>query len=239
MHYHELPLPAALDNLVAAVWVASVPEDGAKWVEQEAVPDGCVELIRRHSGRSVWRREQPEVFVTGLATCPARLRLGAGSRFTGVKLWPWAWHLLGGAPCRSFADNWIAIAGDSPIATLIEGTEREIIERLIETFAPVAVPALAAALLEEPGVSAIARRASISVRKLQRDFQRDFGMPPRSYLRLLRFRSAMTGVHAHASLADAAAAEGYADQAHMAREFRSLAGVPPSVARSRAKGPFV
>jgi AraC-like DNA-binding protein len=65
-------------------------------------------------------------------------------------------------------------------------------------------------------------------------------MAPRSYLRLLRYRAAVSGIQSpEAALADTAAASGYADQAHMTREFQSLAGLPPGRARHRARGPFV
>jgi AraC-like DNA-binding protein len=239
MHYAEFPLPPALYAQVAALWTASVPEDGPEWIEQEAVPDGCIELIRRESGRSTWRREQPPLFATGLATTTAKLRLGAGSRFIGLKLWPWAWHRLGGPPCRGFTDDWVAIDPSSPLAALMDGSPEAMLARLNGILRASARPALGTALLEEATVAAVADRAGLSHRQLQRVFARDFGMPPRSYLRLLRFRGALAGVRDHPSLAEAAAAEGYADQAHMAREFRALAGLPPSAARARAKGPFV
>jgi AraC-like DNA-binding protein len=239
MHYAELPLPPVLFGHVAALWTASVPADGPEWIEQEAVPDGCIELIARHGGRSVWRREQPTLFATGLATTSAKLRLGAGSRFTGLKLWPWAWHALAGAPCRTFTDDWIAIDPVSPLAALMDGSADAITARLASVLGASKPPGLATALLEEATVAAVARRAELSHRQLQRLFERDFGMPPRSYLRLLRFRGALRGVQDHPSLADAAAAEGYADQAHMTREFRALAGLPPGAARARARGPFV
>lgn len=239
MDYAELPLPSALHAQVAALWTASEPRDGPEWIEQEAVPDGCIELIARHVGRSVWRREQPALFATGLATTTAKLRLGAGSSFTGLKLWPWTWHALGGVPCRGFTDDWIAIDPASPLAALMEGSPEAIIARLAGLLGGSPPPTLGTALLEETTVAEVARRAGLSHRQLQRLFERDFGMPPRSYLRLLRFRGALAGMQDHASLADAAAAKGYADQAHMAREFRALAGLPPSAAKARAKGPFV
>jgi len=238
MRYAELPLPSSLHGHVAALWTAEVPKDGPEWVEQEAVPDGCVELIVRHSGRSRWRREQPPLFAAGLATTPAKLELGAGSRFTGLKLWPWSWHALGGTPCRAFADDWIAVDPGSPLAALVADEPEAIAARLAGHFDS-EPPALGLALLEEASVGAVARRAGLSHRQLQRAFERDFGLPPRSYLRLLRLKDALAEVGDHPTLADAAAAQGFADQAHMAREFRSLAGVPPSAAKARAKGPFI
>ena len=239
MDYAELPLPPALHGHVAAVWTAAVPEQGPEWIEQEAVPDGCIELIARSGGRSIWRREQPGLFATGLATAPAKLRLGAGSRFTGLKLWPWSWHALGGATCRTFTDDWIAIDPASPLAGWVEGNPDTILTQLTKRFGPSPPPPLGVALLEATTVGAVARRAGLSHRQLQRLFAREFGLPPRDYLRLLRLKDALSNVGAHPTLADAAAAQGFADQAHMAREFRSLAGLPPSLAKARAKGPFV
>jgi AraC-like DNA-binding protein len=224
---------------VAALWTASVPAEGPVWVEQEAVPDGCIELIVRERGRSLWRREQPGLFATGLATTTAKLRLGAGSSFTGLKLWPWTWQTLGGQPCRTFTDDWIAIDPASPLGALIKGSPETIVARLTSLLGGTPVSPLGAALLEETSVAAVARRANLSHRQLQRLFARDIGMPPRSYLRLLRFRAALSAMRDHPNLADAAAAEGYADQAHMAREFRSFAGLAPSAAKARATGPFV
>ena len=65
-------------------------------------------------------------------------------------------------------------------------------------------------------------------------------MAPRTYLRLLRFRAAVSGIQSpQAALADTAAASGYADQSHMTREFQSLGGLPPGRARPRARGPVV
>lgn len=239
MHYAEHSLPSSLYAHVAAVWTLEVGAVGPQWVEQEAVPDGCIELISRACGRSVWRREQPRMFATGLATTTAKLRLGAGSSFTGLKLWPWTWHALGGEPCARFTDDWLEIDAHSPLAALMTGEPESIVARLTERLGSQEPPAFGVALLEERTVGDVARRAQMSLRLLQRRFEREFGLPPRSYLRLLRFRAVMSGLHDHSTLAEAAAAEGYADQAHMAREFRSLAGLPPSAAKARAKGPFV
>ncbi|WP_423604283.1 helix-turn-helix domain-containing protein [Sphingomonas sp. MS122] len=236
MHYAETPPPPELDGLVEAVWTLDV--GASDWVDHQAVPDGCIELIRRHSGRSVWRREQPELFVTGLALRPAVLRFSGDARFTGIRLWPWAWHALGGERCSEFADDWRLVRGDSPLATLLAG-DGDPMPRLGAAFREAAPPPLAA-IRHATSVTGLARFTGLSERQLQRICARETGMAPRSYLRLLRFRTAVAGVqHAGALLAETAAASGYADQAHMTREFKSLGGLPPARARKHAKGPFI
>jgi AraC-like DNA-binding protein len=236
MRYAELPLPPGLTGLVAAVWTVSVEGESA-WVSHEAVPDGCIELIRRHSGRSVWREEQPPLFATGLALGPAKLAFSPDASFTGIKLWPWAWHALGGAPCPGFADRWIEIPETAPLAALLPPEGDPIARLLAANLQP---HPLGTAILASASVAEISARSGLPHRQLQRIFARDLGLAPRAYLRLLRFRGAMIEVQeSAATLADAAAGQGYADQAHMAREFRSLAGVPPREARRRARGPFL
>ncbi|MBC7061422.1 helix-turn-helix transcriptional regulator, partial [Salmonella enterica subsp. enterica serovar Enteritidis] len=101
-------------------------------------------------------------------------------------------------------------------------------------------PPLAQAILAADSVAAITERTGLPHRRLQRIFARELGLAPRAYLRLLRFRGALQDVQRGTdTLADTAAARGYADQAHMARDFRALAGMPPSDARTRARGPFL
>jgi AraC-like DNA-binding protein len=235
MDYAELPLPPALDGLVAAAWTLAADQPG--WVEHEATPDGCIELIRRSAGRSAWRREQPEYFATGLSPHPIRFGFSGDTRFTAIKLWPWAWHALGGTPCPSFADDWIALAPDTPLAALLRDDP---VANLGQALAGITPPPLARAILASESVGEIGARTGLHPRRLQRIFARELGMAPRTYLRLLRFREALRDVQqGEDSLADTAAARGYADQAHMARDFRELAGIPPSGARVRARGPFL
>ncbi len=238
MDYRETSPPPSLDGFVAAIWTLDVGGARGEWVAHEAVPDGCVELIRRHAGRSIWRSEQPALFATGLALRPAELRFSGDARFTGIRFWPWGWHALGGNRCADFADGWRGIAQDSPLAALI-------------TEAGADLPALTAAfagrercpidhIRQVDSIATLVRQSRLSPRQVQRIFARETGMAPRSYLRLLRFREAVAGVQTGDSgLADMAAASGYADQSHMTREFRALGGISPATARQTAHGPFV
>lgn len=224
MDYAEHPPPPALDGLVKVRWTLAGGGGPGEWIEQQAVPDGCVEIIRRQSGRSRWDGEQPEAFAVGLIERPTRFAISGDARFEGLRIWPWAWPLLSKIPLQAMRGRWLPFEA--------EGIE----DRLA------AAPALAAtgrAILAAETVAAMSRALGMSPRTLQRWFARHIGLPPRRYLQLLRFHKAFEQVPGEASLAAHAAAQGFADQAHMARAFRALAGVPAKQARRSAKGPFL
>ncbi|QNA84581.1 helix-turn-helix domain-containing protein [Sphingomonas sp. So64.6b] len=89
-------------------------------------------------------------------------------------------------------------------------------------------------------VEDIVRTSGCSYRTVQRWFESSIGITPRRNLRLIRFHRAMVDVGAPATtLANQAPKGGFADQAHMARDFRLLAGVAPRTARVRTVGPFL
>lgn len=80
------------------------------------------------------------------------------------------------------------------------------------------------------GVVSLAEELGWSRKHLTVCFRREFGMPPKLFARILRFDRAMRlirrdQVTSWAELADAC---GYADQAHLTRDFRTFAGSPPA-----------
>lgn len=78
-------------------------------------------------------------------------------------------------------------------------------------------------------VTTLADRVGWSTRRLQVRFRAEYGVTPKSACRIARFElSTLLLRGAHPRLADVAAECGYADQAHLAREWRDLAGVAPS-----------
>lgn len=78
--------------------------------------------------------------------------------------------------------------------------------------------------------------SGFSHRHIVRVFTEAVGVPPKTYLRLRRFNRALEHLHAapEAALADVAASVGYADQAHMTREFQAFAGLTPGRYRRAA-----
>ncbi len=85
-------------------------------------------------------------------------------------------------------------------------------------------------------VSALAAETGWSERYLNAQFRAETGLSPKEAARVFRFTAArgrmaeavVSPSRARLSLADLAAECGYYDQAHLAREFRALAGCPPT-----------
>lgn len=77
-------------------------------------------------------------------------------------------------------------------------------------------------------VAALADESGWSVRHLSGRFAAETGLGPKAAGRLFRFERSVQEVGAGRGLAEVAAGCGYADQAHLAREWRELAGLAPS-----------
>jgi AraC-like DNA-binding protein len=237
--YREIEPPESLRTLVKCGWTLSVPRKGPAWTTHRATPDGCMEIIHRLSGRSRWNGEQPDSFVAGAITAPAELELGAGSRFVALRIWPWAWRLISSRSPRDLADRWVPLQEVAPGFTMPRDLDAAM--TALRDFSPtrdmVAVE-LALAVARTP--RDLGRLAGMSPRVLQRWFERYVGQPPRTYLRMVRFSDALADLPKTAGgLADMAADHGFADQSHMAREFRALAGTPARTAKARSQGPFL
>jgi len=90
MDYRELPPAPALEGLIKVRWTLDGGGAGGDWIAQQAVPDGCVEIITRLAGRSRWDGAQPARFAVGLIERPEGFEISGDARFDAVRLWPWA-----------------------------------------------------------------------------------------------------------------------------------------------------
>ncbi|NGO71435.1 helix-turn-helix transcriptional regulator, partial [Streptomyces boncukensis] len=84
-----------------------------------------------------------------------------------------------------------------------------------------AVPAL---LRRGCSVREVAREVGLSERQLHRRCLHAFGYGAKTLDRVLRMRRALALAEGGTPLSETAVRAGYADQAHLAREVRSLAG---------------
>jgi AraC-like DNA-binding protein len=230
--YRESRPPQELRDHVAAVWVRrGVPNDSPPL---RVVPDGSADIIWRRDGRSV------TTFAAGPDTQAQLAPLTNGSRMVGIRFAPGAADAVLGVPLDVLRDLRV------PLDELWGPVALEVGERLAmsnqpdRTLATVVRDRINAP--PDPTASAIARRIQfaagpgvvssvaaeigVSERHLQRRCRTAFGYGPKTLHEILRFRRALRLARAGGRLADVAAVAGYADQAHMARDMRRLAGVP-------------
>ena len=89
----------------------------------------------------------------------------------------------------------------------------------------------------EVKISEIANLIGLSVRQLERRFRKSAGLTPKQFARARRIRAAAVSVveETEMSWANRAAAMGFSDQAHLAREFSSVTGRSPNSFAERVK----
>ncbi|OKI61268.1 helix-turn-helix domain-containing protein [Micromonospora sp. CB01531] len=129
-----------------------------------------------------------------------------------------------GAPADVVAPAWPGRA--APVGAVLEAVA---VARLRAAGGPDPLGAwVAARLAAGATVAATAAKVGLGARALHRRSQALFGYGPKTLARILRMRRALDLARAGTPLAEAAARAGYADQAHLTREVKDLAGVPPT-----------
>jgi AraC-like DNA-binding protein len=90
------------------------------------------------------------------------------------------------------------------------------------------------ALERGASVRAVGDRLGLTPRRLIGLFRAHLGFPPKMFARLARFQAVLRA--SKTPWVDIAAANGFADQAHMIREFRFFSGSSPREHRARSSG---
>ncbi|MFJ7591866.1 helix-turn-helix domain-containing protein [Streptomyces sp. NPDC097617] len=192
------------------------------------LPDGCMDLL--------WA--DGRLLVAGPDTGPHPAGEVPGGAFAGIRLAPGTAPALLGVPAHVLRDRRVEPTELWParevrrLSGLVEGygDARAGLEALARTRAAAAGPPdplvaeVTARLGAGEAVAAIARAVGIGERRLHRRSLDAFGYGPRTLARILRLRRALALALAGVPFAEVADVAGYADQAHLAREVRALAG---------------
>lgn len=215
---------------LACVW--GFRHDGPEWVKS-IVPDGCIDVI--------WSSAAGTVHVAGPDTAPFAATLRPGEEFAAVRFRPGAAAAVLGAPASAIVDDRVALAdlwrGDAErIANEVASAsdrpralEAAIAGRVLRAGSPEPMATgVVRALSAGVGVRALAAELGYSERHLLRRCRTEFGYGPKVLHRILRFQQALRAIATGSPLAEVAHRYGYADQAHLTREFRAVGGAPPS-----------
>jgi AraC-like DNA-binding protein len=203
-------------------WQRTVRPDGPA---VRILPDGCLDLIW-HDGH---------LFVAGPDTTAQVSAAVGGGRLAALRFGAGTGPGAVGVPADELRDRQV------PLADLWHPAEVRRLSEQVATGGPAALERAVARRWRAPdpimaGVAARARAGSpvgaiaddcgLSPRHLHRRCRTAFGYGPKMLVRILRLQRAVALARSGTAFAAVAATSGYADQAHLARDVRALAGVP-------------
>ncbi|GAB3075352.1 helix-turn-helix transcriptional regulator [Micromonospora schwarzwaldensis] len=232
---------AAVGIRSAVRWASVSPGAGPVRV----LPDGCLDLL--WSSRAGLLVAGPDRVAQVSWSAP-------GERWIGLRLPPGVGPAVFGVPAEELRDRRVPLAdlwGRAAVdlaervraATGPTGSrcaarwsdagatalEEVALDRLRAAGGPDPLGAhVAARLAAGATVAATAAEVGLGARALHRRSRALFGYGPKTLARILRMRRALDLARGGVPLAEVAARSGYADQAHLTRDVRELAGVPPT-----------
>lgn len=257
MLYREILPAPALRRHVRCFWHLADPAARGAGALERIVPDGCAEIVLNRAEPFVRVREgepprrQAQVLCVGQIRRPIRVAPTGAIDVLGIRFEPAGLHALCGVPMHELADrdecvgalderlrDALARASETPaLAERVAAVERVLGRALEARERRGTLGALAGAavrLAERRGAprgpGALARALGVGPRALERLFRVEVGLSPALFARIRRLQgvlAALEGRRPPLGWAALAAAHGYADQSHLIRDFRLLAGTTP------------
>lgn len=250
------PPIAVLRPFVALIWATDGADRSPLAAKRELVlPSGAMHIVFRLGNTPLRLFAGPDdctgylagtSIVGGVRAVPYCKDISLSVPTVGMMLCPGAMELLARTPARVLAGAHTKLEDVWPRADLAELRERlesaatcEARLLVMEAFLGLRLPPvrgihpLVAHALARfgagTGVADVVVESGYSHRHFAKTFEEAIGLTPKTYCRVMRFSRVLDRVKGEpgASWAHIAAAEGYADQAHMSREFLEFAGVTP------------
>ena len=249
MEYAECPPRPPLARWVRAFWMLRSDGDGAGFAER-VFPDGCAEIVLNladpflHVPSTGAAIIQPMAMVVGPTTRPMRIAPSGTVDVVGIRFEPHGAPVVLRARSAELVDRTLPL---EDVATLGAGEwmerlaatadwrsrvltlERELLAALDGRRGDRLVEAASGIIGRWGGrvtIHGLTAALGVSPRRLERRFRAHVGIPPKTLCRVTRFQR-LLGELGAGNLAGSAVRCGYADQAHLTRDFHEFAGTTP------------
>lgn len=255
-----LAAPPALAGLFDAVWDVDMPDtDSARHLHINVLPIVapviCLHYRAPIRSEVSDRSKAGRMMLTGARTQAGALYATGPVGAVAVRLRPSAVGRLVGGDVADFANAHVDLADvltpgkietlADEVATATAPNERVatlsrfLLTHLGENPADDLVEHASARLRREPAlpVHRLADALEISERQLERRFRTGTGMSPKQFARVARCERILAARRHGHGWADIAASCGFADQAHMVREFKRMVGTAPDAFARRVFAP--
>jgi AraC-like DNA-binding protein len=241
-HYREFPPGPFLAGLVECFWTSTVPTPPRTSSFHRVLPDGCMDLLfdfttvgsRRSSVIGTMTRALTVTTTGPVDLLGVRFRPGGLSAFLTLdaaeltdarvdltsfwgQLAGELWQRLGEATAANRV--WLL---QEALASRANGRIK------VDTFIHHCVARIEAAC-GALRIGDLEKTTGLSTRQLERKFARHLGISPKTFSRVVRFKS-VAAVTARSDPPDwvtLAGDFGYADQPHLVREFKAFSGLTP------------
>jgi AraC-like DNA-binding protein len=235
--YREFSPAPDLRAFVACTWVRLIRLNADAFCDL-ILPDGCADIIACD--------DHPPTVAAPDATT-RRVPLRDGMMLTGIRLRPGAWHAVFGCPASQFVNGGLLLSDIAPGARQLHQAVLQA-GNLKDRLAALEAWVRAALVRATPDdhtiisacrmlsgntattIGAIAASMDWNVRTMHRRFLAACGYGPKHFQKIMRIQALLQAAQASpsAGLAELAMATGFADQAHMTRDFRAITGLTPA-----------
>ena len=252
----EFEPPQELRDIIKCFWYLS-QDFGDQPASFEVIPDGYAEIIFHFgslggpAAQGGWQ-SLSSPFLVGLLNQPALFQAQNKLEIIGIRCFPWTVFEVLGLPAGKDGAHLVAhpIARlQAPLAACVRaGRLAEALALVTHYFGQARLRMASDGLLGKAGgamraaggtlpVSQVAAAAHATVRTLERKFKQAAGYTVKDVSGLMRFEQVRNHLWRQpaASLAGLAQELGYADQAHLSREFKRYSGTTPAAFARKAK----
>lgn len=255
--YQEFKPSLQLTPYVECYWLHSFDGDTQEESPvQRCLPLGMLEVII-HLDENIadifingdWK-PLPRYMFHGIYNNPVHWKISGTARLFGIRFKPEKFRELFDVTAASLFCNFIdlgtflgdeinilpeSVKGLEEIEDIVVQANLILSQRITSPGALSSYVAEAAQLIRSTmgniTVEDVSDTIGVSMRQLQRRFKENTGVGPKSYIRIIRFRNALTSLRntgQHTGFCDLTYSLGYADQAHLIREFKEFAGEAPN-----------
>lgn len=254
IRYEEWLPGRGLERIISAYW--RVVGDASKVPASAILPDGHVELVFNLGdpvglAGPAYTGDQPARAVVGPLSRAIRLKYRGWVSTFGIRFHPARGAGFLGQPASALTDKLVPLAQvcaplDCALSRLLvknggmetnsgrSALDRALLQQLPSALPPdypvVAIVDRLTRCETAPPVAQLGPEVGLSARQLQRRFLTAVGVPPKRFARVVRFAQVwqLASMRPRETWSELAANHGYADQAHMVREFRAFGAEPPT-----------
>jgi AraC-like DNA-binding protein len=221
--YKESLPPPELRELLYCTWelrvTAPLPEDFMYLV----LPDICTDIIF-----DLQAAGPEKAFVMASGSSAQEINLGRSFHYVGIRFFPGVLkseYVQGSAQHKELTEVWQRLS-----AAATEAERQTVLTQYVTTLLSRGDAAknylmyqVVAHSEELQSVADIEALTGYTRRQLQRIFREQTGLPPRDFLKVVRFQQALAS----------GARDTYADQSHFIKEFKRITGLTPSTFKAR------